>query len=775
MAFIHSGIQSTLVAIDIAGISNGDTADIYLNLRPRLFTFDSTSTEATKTTRPGPYYLRPHDYATSGVWVETIGNVYDVLNASQIITGQLRSTNCTTATGSEYDLDNATIKLGGTQVDAAGSYLGAFLGLDSGTYKFYVGDGANKYFKFDGTNISWGGANASLSTSGVFTATNAVLTGSITANSGAIGGWTLATTTITSTNIGLHSASAASGAQILIGHTTSYASAEIGFKNDGSGKLASGNIYWNAAGALNLSGPFSSSATITGGGFIVSTTGAIYSTGKSSYADTDAGFFLGYDTDAYKFNIGDAYSFLKWNGDYIDTQFRNITFKQEPAPGPPTLTEGAVGNLNGDYYYRITLVLATGETNAGTTSGLITVTNKKVELSNIPIGTEKCTARRIYRTTGISSTFFYYVDTINDNTTTTYSDNLADGGLGVYIPYYNTTGGNLYLGTDLIFSAIPGLTVVGFGAGNSNKATNNTFLGSYCGAAVTTGSNHVFIGSNAGKKTTTGGTDIFIGGSAGFENLTGSDIVAIGESSGGNNTTGAYLVLLGSYSGYGITEGNGDICIGLEAGRYQNDASSALQTPENSIYIGRQTNSGSDPDGGEDAIDNEIVIGFNATGNGAQTVTLGNTSIANFHCQVALTVDSDKRIKRNINPSVLGLSFINALNPILFQRKNPFDYPDEIKPCNFKDRTIKEKDHDGKEISKLIKADKRPADDDRVYLGLSAQQVEEVLTVQGIDLELVSTSNRGKKAITYGNLIMPLITAVQELSKKVEVLENRLN
>ncbi|MBU0777468.1 tail fiber domain-containing protein, partial [Patescibacteria group bacterium] len=180
------------------------------------------------------------------------------------------------------------------------------------------------------------------------------------------------------------------------------------------------------------------------------------------------------------------------------------------------------------------------------------------------------------------------------------------------------------------------------------------------------------------------------------------------------------------------------------------------------------------PAGGEDVIENEIVFGYNAIGNGSNTVTLGNTSIGELHCQVALTVDSDERIKRNISPSLIGLSFINALNPITFQPKNPYDYPDEIKPSNYKDRTIKEKDKEGKEKEKLIKADPRPPDNNKIYLGLTAQQVEEVMSIQGIDLELVSTSNRGKKAITYGNLIMPLITAVQELSQKVELLEARI-
>ena len=42
--------------------------------------------------------------------------------------------------------------------------------------------------------------------------------------------------------------------------------------------------------------------------------GFIRTSGKDSYADTDAGFWLGYDTDAYKLNIGDTNHYIKWDG-----------------------------------------------------------------------------------------------------------------------------------------------------------------------------------------------------------------------------------------------------------------------------------------------------------------------------------------------------------------------------------------------------------------------------------------------------------------------------
>jgi hypothetical protein len=55
--------------------------------------------------------------------------------------------------------------------------------------------------------------------------------------------------------------------------------------------------------------------TITGGGITLNSGGVIKTINKDSVSDTTAGFFMGYDgSGAYDFAIGDANSFLKWDG-----------------------------------------------------------------------------------------------------------------------------------------------------------------------------------------------------------------------------------------------------------------------------------------------------------------------------------------------------------------------------------------------------------------------------------------------------------------------------
>ena len=111
------------------------------------------------------------------------------------------------------------------------------------------------------------------------------------------------------------------------------------------------------------------------------------------------------------------------------------------APGAPTVAENTTsGNLNGTYYYRVTLVNANGETQGGTVSAAVSTTNDQVDISSIPIGGTGTTARKIYRTKAGGGTY-YYLTTIADNTTTTYTDNTADVDLGTdTAPTINTTG-----------------------------------------------------------------------------------------------------------------------------------------------------------------------------------------------------------------------------------------------------------------------------------------------------------------------------------------------
>ena len=86
--------------------------------------------------------------------------------------------NSTTLTGGSVTLNSAgSVSVGSTTYGNAGVQLD-----DTSGGRLYAGDGATNFVKFDGTNISWQGTNTSLTTAGVFTATNADIQGNITAS-----------------------------------------------------------------------------------------------------------------------------------------------------------------------------------------------------------------------------------------------------------------------------------------------------------------------------------------------------------------------------------------------------------------------------------------------------------------------------------------------------------------------------------------------------------------------------------------------------------------
>ena len=128
--------------------------------------------------------------------------------------------------------------------------------------------------------------------------------------------------------------------------------------------------------------------------------------------------------------------------------------------GAPFAVEAVnAGTLDGEYYYAMTYVTAGGEEVLGSVSNTLTVTLKQVDLT-LPIGYTGTTSRKIYRTEA-GGTDLKLVTTIADNTTLTYSDNIADGSLTTDIPDINNqapkpyftlvTAQKLYAGVDDIF------------------------------------------------------------------------------------------------------------------------------------------------------------------------------------------------------------------------------------------------------------------------------------------------------------------------------------
>lgn len=194
-----------------------------------------------------------------------------------------------------------------------------------------------------------------------------------------------------------------------------------------------------------------------------------------------------------------------------------------PSAGASSLTAGT--NLGiGMYYYRVTYVLSTGETNsAGLTTIVTTSGNQAVNLSSIPVysGPLVCSARKIYRTKvgAYGNGPYYLVATINDNSTTTYTDTTPDASLvtvlsdnanSVMIGYgakalksnqliLGSNQSEIYLGKG-VYSANPGtISLLATGGMGTNNVGANLVIAGGQGTGSAAGGNITFQTAAAGS------------------------------------------------------------------------------------------------------------------------------------------------------------------------------------------------------------------------------------------------------------------------------------
>ncbi|KAA3605344.1 MAG: hypothetical protein DWQ06_03535 [Calditrichaeota bacterium] len=359
--------------------------------------------------------------------------------------------------------------------------------------------------------------------------------------------------------------------------------------------------------------------------------------------------------------------------------------------------------------------------------------------------------------------------------------------------------------------------------------TNNESLGNQAGSSITNGDNNVLIGDNAGEELTTGSNNTFLGRNAGLNQKTVSDNVFVGKDSGKNNNSGGGLTFVGTESGKSNTTGDGNTFVGYKSGfsnlssgkntflgtstgysniaEYNTFVGSGAgyfnTSGEHNVYIGFQSSWLTSIDSNNTAIgsqsdivgSNSVCIGFtskvfgsnnvsighladvsssnsisigassqvtgsNSIGIGygtkvtaANSVYIGNTSMTSISGIVNWTATSDGRFKTNVKENIKGLDFINKLRPVSY---------------NYKTEKI-EKFY-GKEIPESLKNSSREKDEIR-YSGFIAQEVEKIAKELNFDFSGVDAPQDKDSqiyGIRYAEFVVPLVKAVQELSKTVE-------
>lgn len=298
---------------------------------------------------------------------------------------------------------------------------------------------------------------------------------------------------------------------------------------------------------------------------------------------------------------------------------------------------------------------------------------------NVAIGSGSLySLKRGYNATAIGYQAMYYA---NDTSTVTALENVAIG-----------------------VRALRGSTTPANNTGFSNIAVGNQSL-----LANTSGNANISVGSATMSANTTGSYNTAAGSQALGQNSTSSSNTAVGYQSLYTSTAG-FNTAIGYLSGYG----GSSVPVQNTIGTYN--------TYVGNMAVANITNA-----------TNSTALGNGSVITGSNMIVLGNTAITEIRAQVtSITAISDKRKKKDIVESELGLDFINSLRPVQYRYNNG---------------------------------------DDTLRFGFIAQETESVLpkdmkplVAKEDGLALVNHDNDKDQTyhMAYGELTAPMVKAVQE-------------
>ncbi|MEP6682706.1 MAG: tail fiber domain-containing protein [Parafilimonas sp.] len=282
-------------------------------------------------------------------------------------------------------------------------------------------------------------------------------------------------------------------------------------------------------------------------------------------------------------------------------------------------------------------------------------------------------------------------------------------------------------------------TSFGFQALKSNAAAGNTAFGYVAMIANTSGFANTAMGQYSMNLNVGGYSNTAFGSQSLAGNISGYFNTAIGQaalsgSKGFDNTA------VGRYSLVSLTTGNSNTALG-----------SATNVNDGTLS-------------------NVTLLGDFATGTASNQVRVGNGSTTSIGGQVDWSTLSDARVKRNIKQNVPGLDFINKLQPVTYNLN--LDALEGI----IKATVLK--DEEGKILlpsAQDIAAHK--AKEKIVYSGFIAQDVEKIAKSLNYDFSGVDAAKNSKDlyGLRYAEFVVPLVKAVQELSKQNESLQQQID
>lgn len=375
-------------------------------------------------------------------------------------------------------------------------------------------------------------------------------------------------------------------------------------------------------------------------------------------------------------------------------------------------------------------------------------------IHNVAIGTNALAIT----TTGNNNTAAGY-NSLANNSTGNFNTSAGSGSL-----FSNTTGsGNTATGVSSLY--------------NNTAGTRNTATGVNVLFSNTTGEENTAVGYNSLYTNTTGSHNTVSGVSSMIANITGNNNTATGHSTLASNTSGSDNSTFGVVSLASNTTGIGNTASGAAA-LYSNTTGSDNTATGHDALVTNVTGSNNTAFGAfanvtTDGLDNATAIGYNAAVDASNKVRIGNTAVTSIGGQVGWTTFSDGRFKRNIKENVQGLQFINSLRPVT--------YSVDVVGLNNHYRKAANAVTNAKSLQSSVIADAKfkQATEEAgkvVETGFIAQEVEAAAQKIGYEFNGVDKpkTESGLYGLRYDEFVVPLVKAVQELSKTVDTKDAKI-
>jgi hypothetical protein len=453
---------------------------------------------------------------------------------------------------------------------------------------------------------------------------------------------------------------------------------------------------------------------------------ALYS--NTGIGNTGTGAFALYTNNTGGYNTATGYNAL----------YNNTTGTSNTANGYSALLNTTSGNYNTATGSNALFSNNTGVNN--TANGYQSLYSNTTGYNNTADGTQTLFSNTTgFQNTASGYTSLYTNTSGNNNTANGFwslfsnSTGFSNTANGAYALRYNTTGSYN--------------TANGFRALTSN----------------TTGSNNAANGTDALTSNTKGNSNTATGMEALYHNTSGSGNTADGTDALFNNTTGYSNTANGFHALLSNTDGSQSTAIGYSAGSNLNNF--------NSTFLGYDANITT---GTFFSIANSTALGAGSRVTADNQVRIGSSTVLSIGGFQNWSNISDGRYKKEVKENVPGLEFINKLKPVTYHLDitgiRTFlgeDFIVEQGKKILKERSAQEKIL----IEKDIKAKERV-----ISTGFIAQDVEKAAEEMGYNFSGIDKPQNEHTlyGLRYAEFVVPLVKAVQELSKQNDELKERL-